>query len=171
MKDKYIELYMDLAERIAQTSYAVRTKAGAIIVKDDIIVYGYNGTPSGWDNVCEYREYMSSDAGGWLSPDEMQLRRPYEINVFGEPYQRYALVTKPEVLHAEMNAISKIAKSTISSEGATMFVTCSPCMECAKAIYQAGITTVYYRDKYRLLHGLEFLEKSNIRTIQVKKGE
>ena len=115
MKDKFKQAYMDVAERFAQLSTAERLQVGAIVVKDDrIISIGYNGMPSGWDNICE---------------DEVE-----EDNVT-------RLVTKTEVLHAETNAISKLARSVESGEGATIFVTHAPCIDCAKMVYQAGITT------------------------------
>ena len=119
MKQKFIDAYMDVAERFAQLSSAKRLQVGAIVVKDDrIISIGYNGMPSGWDNCCEY-EVM-----GDLGSHEKELK------------------TKPEVLHAESNAIAKLAKSPESGEGATIFVTHSPCIDCAKLIYQSGIATV-----------------------------
>lgn len=128
MKEKWLNAYMDTAERFAQLSTAQRLQCGAILVKDDrIISIGYNGTPAGWDNVCE------------------------ENNV-----------TKPEVLHAETNCIAKVAQSSESSKDATMFSTHMPCMECAKLIYQSGIKTVYFRHKYRLGEGIDFLQKSGV---------
>jgi dCMP deaminase len=133
MKDKFIDFYMKIAESTAQLSSAVRLKVGSVIVKgNSIISYGYNGTPSGWDNSCEY-----------LLPDG-------------------TLKTKPEVLHSEANAILKVARSTESSEGATLFCTHAPCMDCAKLIYQAGISTVYYRNQYRSTDGIEFLRDSGV---------
>ena len=131
MKQKFIEAYMDVAERFAQLSSAKRLQVGAIVVKDDrIISIGYNGMPSGWDNCCE------------------------EDNK-----------TKPEVIHAESNAISKLARGNESGEGATMFVTHQPCIDCAKLIYQSGIATVYYKNDYRSTQGLEFLDKSGVEVI------
>jgi dCMP deaminase len=138
MKQKFIEAYMDVAERFAQLSYARRLKVGAIVVKDDrIISIGYNGMPSGWDNNCE---------------DELKWPNG-EIKF---------LTTKPEVLHAESNAIAKLAKSNESGAGAALFITHSPCVDCAKLICQAGINSVYYRNSYRDESGLEFLAKSNV---------
>ena len=136
MKQKFINAYMDVAERFAQLSSAKRLQVGAIVVKDDrIISIGYNGMPSGWDNCCE---------------DEHNK-------------------TKPEVLHAESNSISKLAKSSESGDGATMFITHSPCIECAKLIYQSGIATVYYKTEYRSTQGVEFLKKSGIAVISFDK--
>lgn len=136
MKQKFIDLYMNLAESVSQMSTAVRLKVGTVIVKDHTITYGYNGTPSGWDNNCET-----------VLPDG-------------------SLKTKPEVLHSEANALMKIAKSTINSEGATLFCTHAPCIDCAKMIHQAGIFTVYYRNDYRTQDGIEFLKKSGVDVIQ-----
>ena len=131
MKQKFINAYMDVAERFAQLSSAKRLQVGAIVVKDDrIISIGYNGMPSGWDNCCE------------------------EDNK-----------TKPEVIHAESNAISKLARGNESGEGATMFVTHQPCIDCAKLIYQSGIATVYYKNEYRSTQGLDFLNKSGVEVI------
>jgi len=142
MKQKFIEAYMDVAERFAQLSSATRLQVGAIVVKDDrIISIGYNGMPSGWDNVCEEKVYDTSAEA------------------------TYQLKTKPEVLHAESNAIAKLAKSPESGEGATIFVTHAPCIDCAKLIYQSGINTVYYRTAYRDTSGIDFLNQSNIKVI------
>lgn len=137
MKQKYIDLYNDFAHRIAKLSYARRLQVGAVIVKDDVVTYGYNGMPSGWDNNCE---------------DDI-----YEEDGF-----HVTLKTKPEVLHAESNAISKIARSTISAKDADMFITHSPCIDCAKLIFQAGVRRVFYSEDYRSRVGVEFLEKSGV---------
>jgi len=144
MKQKFIDAYMDVAERFAQLSSAKRLNVGAIVVKDDrIISIGYNGMPSGWDNVCEH------ETMGDLGSLEKELK------------------TKPEVLHAESNAIAKLARSSESGEGASIFITHSPCIDCAKLIYQSGITTVYYKNEYRSTQGVEFLLKSNIEVNKV----
>ena len=138
MKQKFIDAYMDVAERFAQLSSAVRLQVGAIVVKDDrIISIGYNGMPSGWDNECEV----------CVSIDDV-----------GNP----TLKSKPEVLHAESNAIAKLARSPESGEGATMFITHSPCLDCAKLIYQAGIKEVYYEQEYRDTTGVDFLKKCDV---------
>jgi dCMP deaminase len=165
MKDKFIKAFMKTAEIFAELSHARRLHVGAIVVKDDrIISIGYNGMPAGWDNNCEDREYMDRDAGGWLNPDEIEERWPFQEmhGEFQDIPSRYALKTKPEVLHAETNAIAKLAKSTESGQGATMFITHAPCLDCAKLIYQSGINSVYYRDSYRSDSGIKFLEKSGI---------
>ena len=133
MKPKFIDAYMDVAERFGKLSTARRLNVGAIIVKDNrIISIGYNGLPSGWDNNCEN------------TLDNGQLK------------------SKPEVLHAESNAIAKLARSNESGEDSTLFITHSPCLECSKLIYQSGIITVYYKNEYRSQDGLDFLKKSNI---------
>lgn len=155
MKQKFIDLYMNMAQSISQLSSAVRLKVGTVIVKDNVVTFGYNGTPAGWDNDCEYREY----------PDKWNKQPEYadfDYPLLEQDGTMYRLKTKPEVLHSEANALMKIAKSTISSEGATLFCTHAPCIDCAKMIYQAGIFTVYYRDTYKNELGLEFLTKSGV---------
>ena len=140
MKPKLLNAYMKTAETFAECSTAKRLHVGAIVVKDDrIISIGYNGMPSGWDNNCE-EEII-------LEEDEKFIK---------------VLKTKPEVLHAETNAIAKLAKSTESGLGATMFVTHSPCLDCAKLVYQSGINTVYYRNSYRNEIGIQFLKKAGV---------
>jgi dCMP deaminase len=145
MKQKYIDLYMDWAGRTAQLSHARRLQVGAVVVKDDsVISYGYNGMPAGWDNDCEYWIEDGDLGSGWK--------------------------TKPEVLHAESNAIAKLAKSTSSGNGANIFITHAPCIDCAKLIYQSGINSVYYRSSYRDTSGIEFLEKSGVTVKQVNNA-
>jgi len=142
MKQKFIDLYMAWAERAAQLSHARRLQVGAVVVKDDTVIsYGYNGMPAGWDNNCE--------------------------NIVGYNMGEPMLKTKPEVLHAESNAIAKLAKSTNSGLGATMFVTHAPCMECAKLICQSGIGHVLYRSAYRDTSGVTFLEASGVKVEQI----
>ena len=170
IKEKFLQAYMDVAERFSKLSHARRLHVGAIVVKDDrIISIGYNGMPAGWDNDCEDKEYMSRDAGGWLNPDEIYERWPFEETVVVandnksfETSMRYRLKTKPEVLHAESNAIAKLAKSNDSGDGADIFITHAPCIECAKLIYQSGIGRVYYGENYRDDAGVEFLKKSGV---------
>jgi len=174
MKQKFIDYFMDVAERTSQLSHAKRLHVGAIIVKDDrIISIGYNGMPSGWDNDCEDKDYMSVDAGGWLDPEEIEEQWPFEENqVITNSYgsfkidRRYRLKTKPEVLHAETNAIAKLAKSNESGVGATLFITHAPCLDCAKLIYQSGINNVLYRNTYRSDDGINFLNKSGVNVTQ-----
>jgi len=161
---------MDWASRSAQLSHARRLQVGAVIVKDDCVIsYGYNGMPSGWDNNCEDIEWCS--AGGWLSPEEIELEWPYEgeyLDSEGNLVKgRYRLKTKTEVLHAESNAIAKLAKSNSSGIDADIFVTHSPCMECAKLIYQSGIRRVFFGKHYRDNKGIDFLQKSGIEVVQI----
>lgn len=119
----------------AENSYCQRRKVGALIVKDRMIISdGYNGTPCGFENVCE-------DENG---------------------------ITKPYVLHAEANAITKVAKSNNSSDGATLYVTAAPCVECAKLIIQSGIRRVVYRDSYRVTDGLDLMERAGIEILQIE---
>jgi len=126
---------MDVAQRFAELSSAKRLKVGAIVVKDDrIISIGYNGMPAGWTNECEEVVEVHED-GGIITK------------------------TKPEVIHAEANAIAKLAKGNESGDGSTMFLTHAPCIECAKQIYTAGIKSVYYRDSYKNTEGIDFLQK------------
>ena len=155
MKDKFKKAYMQTAKIFAELSHAKRLHVGAIIVKEDrIISIGYNGMPSGCDNVCEYEEEI-------LVSD---IENGNRLEKAGQ------LKTKSEVLHAETNAIAKLARSTESGDGATMFITHSPCIECAKLIYQSGIKTVYYDEDYRDSTGIEFLLKSNI-TVEKTNGK
>lgn len=172
MKTKLKNAYMKTAKVFAELSHAKRLHVGAIIVKDDrIISIGYNGMPAGWENNCEDREYMSVDAGGWLDPGEIEERWPLaEYDRENELVRRYRLVTKPEVLHAESNAIAKLAKSNDSGDGATLFVTHSPCLDCAKLIYQSGITRVVFGEQYRDNSGIDFLKKSGVDVQQHEEG-
>ena len=133
MKEKFKRAYMQTARTFAELSSAQRLKVGAIVVKDDrIISIGYNGMPAGWTNICE-----DVDEDGTLK-------------------------TKAEVLHAESNAIAKLARSIESGDGSTLFVTHSPCLQCAKLIYQSGIKHVVYAHNYRDRSGLQFLESSGV---------
>lgn len=132
--EKFDRSYLDMAAIWARNSYCKRRQVGALIVKDKMIISdGYNGTPSGMENICE-------DESG---------------------------ATKPYVLHAEANAITKVAKSGNSSEGATLYVTASPCIECSKLIIQAGIKRVVYRDEYRLTDGIDLLKTVGIEVEKV----
>jgi dCMP deaminase len=158
MENKFINLYMDFAKRVSELSYARRLKVGSVIVKNDTVIsYGYNGTPSGWDNNCEYKEYdISRDFNGNYFPGS---EKEYPLQ---DERGRYRLKTKPEVLHSESNALSKLAKSSNSGDGADIFITHAPCMECAKLIYQSGIRRVFYRETYRDDAGVKFLEKAGV---------
>ena len=139
---------MKVAETYASLSTAVRLKVGAIVVKDNrVISIGYNGMPSGWDNNCENEIGHVLDGSGYLV--ETRLK------------------SKPEVLHAETNAIAKLARSNESGLDAALFITHAPCLDCAKLIYQSGISKVYYRNAYRESAGIEFLKKSNIDVEQI----
>lgn len=147
MKSKHINAYMKTAHAFAECSTARRLQVGAIIVKDNrIISIGYNGMPSGWDNNCE------------IEIENEHLKK------YPNPHQHHVieLKSRPEVLHAETNAIAKLARSPESGEGATMFITHSPCLDCAKLIYQAGVSNVYYDEQYRDDSGIKFLTKSGI---------
>jgi len=140
VKQKFIDYYMKVAELTSTLSYAKRLQVGSVIVKGNkILATGYNGMPSGWDNECETVEIVEID----------------------EKFSKQ-LVTKQEVLHSETNAIAKVSASTESSEGAAMFCTHAPCINCAKLIYQSGINSLYYHNTYRDTSGIEFLEKSGV---------
>ena len=155
---------MKTAYNYAACSSAVRLQVGAIIVKDDAIIsIGYNGQPSGWDNVCEEPEYMASDAGGWLDPEEIASQWPFVT----EDQLRYRLKTKSTVLHAESNAVAKLAKLNGGGQNAAIFITHCPCLDCAKTIYQAGITEVYYAQSYRNTIGADFLVQCGLTVEQV----
>ena len=122
--------------------------------------------PTDWENSCEERIW-DNGSGGWVNPEEFEAMFPYEDwHEEAGRNVRYGLKTKPEVLHAESNALMKVARSTESSEGATLFCTHAPCIDCAKLIYQAGIATVYYKETYRSEDGLNFLRKSGINVHQ-----
>ncbi len=143
---------MKTAETFAELSHARRLHVGAIVVKDDrIISIGYNGMPAGWDNNCE--------------DESVELYSGYEGAI-----HRTVLKTKPEVLHAETNAIAKLARSTESGLGADIFITHAPCLDCAKLIYQSGISRVFYGENYRSDEGVKFLTKSGITVEQIEKG-
>jgi dCMP deaminase len=147
MKQKMLQAYMDTAYRFAELSHARRLHVGAIVVKDDrIISIGYNGMPAGWDNNCE---------------DEIG---------FDQNRCEPILKTKPEVLHAETNAIAKLARSSESGLGADIFVTHSPCLDCAKLIYQSGIKRVYFGKQYRSSDGVDFLKKSGVEVFPVESS-
>jgi dCMP deaminase len=153
MKPKFLSAFMDVAKRFAELSSAKRLKVGAIVVKDDrIISIGYNGMPSGWDNNCEEKVYKID---GFLVDDQ----------------GCYELKTKPEVLHAETNAIAKLARSNESGLGADMFITHAPCMDCAKLIYQSGIKRVVFGKAYRDSSGVEFLKASGISVVHLPAEE
>lgn len=142
MKPKFKKLYMTIAETVAKMSSARRLQVGAIVVKDDrVISMGYNGMPSGWDNNCEFVAEQHEDGGTVLK-------------------------TRPEVLHAETNAIAKLARSTESGLDADLFITHSPCLDCAKLIYQSGIKRVWFGTAYRDNAGVDFLKASGVEVVQ-----
>lgn len=137
-KTKFDKSYLEMAVVWAKNSYCTRRQVGAILVKDKMIISdGYNGTPAGFENVCE-------DENG---------------------------VTKPYVLHAEANAITKVAKSSNSSLGATLYVTASPCMECSKLIIQAGITRVVYLEEYRITDGIDLLRRAGVEVVKFEEQQ
>ena len=161
MKDKFIPMYMEIAEIVSKQSSAKRLQVGAIIVKDDrIISIGYNGMPAGWTNECENTLYvLDEDCQG-----TDMLKLGYTKSQNGNWYK---LVTKDEVIHAEANAVAKLAKGTESGDGSVMFLTHAPCIHCAKQVYTAGIKKVFYRNTYRDTTGLDFLKKCGVETEQI----
>jgi len=156
-------IYMQTAYQFSKLSYAERRKVGCVIVKDhQVISFGYNGMPHGFDNVCE-----ETDIRYYENPD-------IALDLIEQGYKcdngichKHSAITKPEVLHAESNAIMKVAKSTMSCEGAELFTTTCPCFGCAKLIIQAGISKVYYTEDYRDMSGVELLKQANIIVEQV----
>ena len=152
---KINDAHMQVAETYAKLSKAKKLQVGAIVVKDNrVISIGYNGTPVGWDNTCE---------------DEIENKDFYIIDNGGPAHGMIttSLVTKPEVIHAESNAIAKLARSNESGLDAEMYITHAPCFECAKLIHIAGIKKVYYRNQYRSDAGIEFLKKCNLIVEQI----
>ena len=148
-------MFMAMAKSCTLASKAVRKKVGCIVVKNgQVISNGFNGTPSGFDNNCEDELSTYDERDTYYEKDE------WIYNHLGQEYTR--LKTKPEVLHAESNALMKLAQSTNSSTGSTMYLTCSPCFDCAKLIIQAGVERVVYEESYRKLDGLELLQRANI---------
>ena len=161
MKQKLKEAYMKTAETFAELSHARRLHVGAIVVKDDrIISIGYNGMPAGWDNDCENTVFVANEEV--MGTDMLSLGYTQTDNG-----NWIKLKSKPEVLHAETNAIAKLAKSTESGDGAILFVTHMPCLDCAKLIFQSGIRSVFYRNSYRSTDGTTFLERSGVTVEQV----
>ena len=157
------KIYMQIAYQIAKLSYAERRKVGCIIVKDgQIISVGYNGTPHGFENECEEIETT-----GWDFPEHAEILEQdgWTIST-DDSCCAHRTITKREVLHAESNAISKLAKSTISSVGTTLYTTTMPCFDCSKLIIQAGIVEVHYCEDYRDTSGVDLLTKAGITVYQ-----
>ena len=154
MKYKFIKFYAETAERVAELSHARRLQVGAVIVKDDrILSYGYNGMPKGFDNNCENTVEKEQE---WILDEGSP---PYII-------KRVSWVTKPEVIHAEINAIAKVAASGDSTKGATIFITHAPCADCAKMIIASGIEKVYYQHDYRDDTGINTLKSAKIEVVK-----
>lgn len=152
--------YLRIAKIWSNNSYAIRRKVGAIIVKDNVIISdGYNGTPRGFENVCE--EIRNTEF--FLDNDEAMRQKLIDYKNKG-----FDLITKPHVLHAEANAISKLACSNNNSLGATLYVTHEPCLECSKLIIQAGIRRVVYNHEYRIHDGIELLQRAGIEVEQIE---
>jgi len=157
MKQKFIDAHMASAEVYSRLSSAKRLQVGCVVVKDNTIIgIGYNGMPSGWTNDCEMKVYATE----WNIDNDIW---DYQE----EDGTQYNLKTRPEVMHAETNALAKIARSTNSSEGASLFVTHAPCIDCAKLIHQSGINSVYYRNSYRDDLGINFLKQCKVEVTKV----
>lgn len=169
------KFYMNVARQCAEMSRAIRLKVGSVVVKNNnIISFSWNGMPAGWDNNCEDRIYNTKfkeqvEGGKWIDPDTYKVVDIEDHYPFiDENEQRYCLKTKPEVLHAERNALDKLVKTGImGGEGAVLFTTHSPCLECAKSIYGSGIKKVYFGEQYRDTAGLDFLHQCNIEIEQL----
>lgn len=154
---------MKAASVYAELSTAKRLQVGCVIVKDNTIIgIGYNGMPSGWNNMCEEVEYVLKEE--CQATDEWMKQNGFTETAHG--WSR--LKSKPEVLHAESNAIAKVSRSTNSSDGAAIFITHAPCLECAKMIYQSGIKEVYFKEIYRNNMGINFLKQCEINVQQVQ---
>ena len=149
-------VFLNMTKEVSTLSYCIRAKVGSLIVKNgNVISFGYNGTPTGADNCCEDKQYMDVDGGAWLDQATVEKNWP-----FRDEKGKYALVSKSEVLHAESNAILKAAKMGISTDGSTMYVTLSPCKDCAKLILQSGIQRVVYLELFKRDFGsVEFLKQ------------
>lgn len=174
-KLEYDIVYMNVAKDIAKLSYSKRNQVGCIIISEDrqIVSQGYNGTPTGFDNCCEYIHCCSKDKciyNDKLSSEVLDIDYCTSINN-GSHCKNITLITKPEVLHAESNAISKCAKYFSSTLNTTMYITLSPCLDCAKLIIQSGIKRVVYDELYRNVDGLELLKKASIIVQQLVKKE
>lgn len=172
MKPRLKNLYMKIAKDCSEMSRAIRLKVGCVIIKDDnIISFSWNGTPAGWDNNCENKEWMPGTAGEFLNPQEIVEQYPYtaESDYDNAYLGRYRLKTKPEVLHAERNALDKLAKNGGGAKDASLFTTHSPCLECAKSIYGAGIKEIYYTNDYRSYDGIDFLKKCGIKVEKINE--
>lgn len=162
MKRKFLDYFVKVAELTAELSSATRLKVGSVIVKDNrIISCGYNGTASGSSNECEYPIVISADEYHNLSADEKIRYTDYEDGLY------HGLKTYDHVIHSEANSISRLAMSTESGFGASLIVTHSPCLQCSKIIYGAGIKAVYYKNSYRSDDGINFLRRCGITVIKL----
>ena len=170
-KKEYDKTYMRMASELAKLSYATRSKVGCLIVSEDgqIVSQGYNGMPHGMDNCCEDKVYDCVPGKDCRCPDSCAKGKDGTCKgcLLSEQSTSYTLVTKPEVLHAESNAISKCAKWNSSTDGATCYVTLSPCVECSKLMIQSGIKRVVYKDIYRNLEGISMLKSAGVLTEKI----
>ena len=154
-QSKLDKVFLNIAKEIATLSYCVRSKVGAVIVKDgNIISFGYNGMPKSMNNSFEDKMYMAFDAGGWIDVDTIEETWPFKDHL-----GQYRLITKSEVIHAESNAILKAAKNGTPVDDATLYLTLSPCIDCSKLILQSGIKRVVYLNDYHDQKGVSFLKQ------------
>ena len=166
MKQKFIDYYNEVAHSTSKLSHAERLKVGAVIVKDNnILSFGYNGMPAGMPNECEDLDYVDENGQDY---DDM-ISKGYIFGAVSDVAGYVRRVTKPEVIHAEANAIAKLARQTGSGQDATMFITHAPCVECAKLIIQSGIKTVYWKNQYRDDTGLKLLSNADILTYHLEE--
>lgn len=163
---KWDKAHMSAAQKYATLSNALKLQVGCLLVKDNrVISIGVNGTPSGWDNTCEDKVYHELGQPKPLSDSLVEKAYPLkEQTACKRTWRRFRYETRPEVLHAEANAIAKVSKSTESSAGSTAYITHEPCMSCAKLLYQAGINRVVYGSPYEKVggEGIDFLVKCGI---------
>ena len=175
MKQKHLDFMFEVANAAVKMSYATRLQVGAVVFKDSrILSTGYNGTPNGADNCCEYKEYSRYAPGGI----DLATFEPVSVEtlISSFPLQDskgfyYRLTTKPDVIHAELNAIAFMAKHGVSTDGCSIAINISPCWECAKLIIQSGIKEVYYETEYRDTSAIKFLEDNGVKVIKYERLE
>ena len=162
MKPKHIQMYMNIAQVLADTSSGVRLKVGAVLVRDNnILSTGYNGLPAAIDGPLEDKVY-SMGAGGWMDAESFKETYPYE-----DEFGYYKLVTKPETRHAEKSVLMNLCKTNESAVGASLFVTDGCCKLCSIDIVDSGINKVYYKNEYRDSEGIEYLRSNGVEVIKL----
>ena len=165
MNNRMAKFYMNVAKQCAEMSRAVRLKVGSVVIKNNnIISFSWNGMPAGWTNECEEKEWIIGNIPQKYKDDQWIFKEEDSGAI-------YRMRSKPEVIHAEANAIAKLARGSESGEGSTMFLTHAPCLDCAKQMYTAGINKVYFREQYRDTLGIDFLEQCGVEVEQCNIGE